>query len=189
MLTNFGTIQGRIQRLKELERWQTDGTLERFPKKEQLRLMDEREKLDRFVGGIKDMHRLPEAIFIIDTKKEKIAVQEARKLGIPIVAVVDTNCDPDEVDYVIPGNDDAIRSIGLMAQRVSDAIVEVRGEQWSPEEEAAETMDQETLEYLAQAPDAEEPEAEGEAAPAAPRMDEDVVSVVDEEEGGGERPE
>src|SRR3954447_4855039 len=149
MLTNFGTIQGRITRLKELERWQTDGTLERFPKKEQLRLMDEREKLDRFVGGIKDMHRLPEAIFIIDTKKEKIAVQEARKLGIPIVAVVDTNCDPDEVDYVIPGNDDAIRSIGLMAQRVSEAIVEVRGEQWSPEEEeAAAAVDQETLEYL-----------------------------------------
>jgi small subunit ribosomal protein S2 len=184
MLTNFPTIQGRIQRLKELERWQTDGTLERFPKKEQLRLMDEREKLDRFLGGIRDMTRVPDALFIIDTKREHIAVQEARKLGIPIIAVVDTNCDPDEVDFVIPGNDDAIRSIGLMAQRAADVIVEVRGEQWSPEEERAEeTLDQETLEYLAQAPDAEAPDEAGEEAPVTPRVDEDLVaaSAGDEE--------
>jgi small subunit ribosomal protein S2 len=188
MLTNFPTIQGRIARLKELERWQTDGTLERFTKKEQLVLMEEKGKLERFLGGIKDMHRLPDALFIIDVKKERIAVAEARRLGIPIVAVVDTNCDPDAADFVIPGNDDAIRAIRLMTTRVSDAFVEVRGEQWSPDEDAAaeEAVDQEMAEYLSMAPDAESPEAEeageaGEAAPAAPRIDEDAVAASDEE--------
>lgn len=163
MLTNFPTIKGRVERLKELDRWIEDGTMTRFPKKEQLRLNEEREKLERFLGGIRDMRDLPDALFIVDTRKERIAVQEARKLGIPIVAVLDTNCDPDEVDYGIPANDDAIRAIRLMTARVSDAIVEVRGEQWSPEEEAVEELDQETLEYLSQAPDAEEGEAAGEA--------------------------
>ncbi len=156
MLTNFPTIQGRIHRLKELERWAQDGTLERFTKKEQLRLNEERGKLDRFLGGIKDMHRLPDALFIIDVRAERIAVAEAIRLGIPIVAVVDTNCDPDPIDYVIPGNDDAIRSIRLMAARVADIFTEVRGEQWSPEDDAAETVDQEVAEFLADAPDAEE---------------------------------
>ncbi len=155
MLTNFQTIQGRIQRLKELERWSADGTLERFPKKEQLVLTEQRNKLERFLGGIKDMTRLPEALFIMDLKKERIAVQEARRLGIPIVAVVDTNCDPDLADYVIPGNDDAIRAIRLMTARVSDAIVEIRGEQWNPEEDEVDDVDQEAAEYLEQAPDAE----------------------------------
>lgn len=182
MLTNFPTIQGRIQRIRELERWQADGTMERFLKKEQLRLLDEKEKLDRFLGGIKDMNRLPDALFIIDTRKERIAVQEARKLGIPIVAVVDTNCDPDEVDYVIPGNDDAIRSIGLMAERVGQTIVDVRGEQWSPADEQAETLDQETLEYLAQAPDAEAGNVEAEEGPTVFRLDEDQVSSSDADE-------
>jgi len=154
MLTNFPTIQGRIQRLKELKRWQTDGTLERFPKKEQLRLLEEKSKLDRFLGGIEDMHRLPDALFIVDVKKEKIAVAEARRLGIPIVALVDTNCDPDAADYVIPGNDDAIRSIRLLTERIAEAVIEVRGEQWSPDQEP-EPMDQEILEAMELAPDAE----------------------------------
>jgi small subunit ribosomal protein S2 len=172
MLTNFPTIQGRVQRLKELERWEADGTLERFPKKEQLHLMDVKERLERFLGGIKDMRSLPDALVIIDTRKERIAVQEARKLGIPIVAVVDTNCDPDEVDYVIPGNDDAIRAIALMAERISDALVEVRGVQWTPEQEE-QPVDQETLEYLAQAPDAEaDGEEEAEAFPGGAELDE-----------------
>lgn len=181
MLTNFPTIQGRIARLKELERWQADGTLERFTKKEQLVLMEEKAKLERFLGGIKDMTRLPAALFIVDVKKEKIAVQEARRLGIPVVAVVDTNCDPDAADYVIPGNDDAIRSIRLFTERVGDAIVEIRGEQWSPEEEAAEAVDQETAEYLAMAPDAEEGIDSEEAARPAVRIDEDVVASTEAE--------
>jgi small subunit ribosomal protein S2 len=193
MLTNFPTIQGRIQRLKELDRWIADGTMERFPKKEQLRLNEQRDKLERFLGGIREMNRLPEALFIVDVKKERIAVQEARRLGIPIIAVVDTNCDPDVVDYVIPGNDDAIRSIGLMASRVADAIVEIRGEQWSPEEEADldGEADVEGEEYLEEAPDAESPLAEGaspmEAAPGG-RVDEDAVQASgDEDAGGGEQ--
>jgi small subunit ribosomal protein S2 len=158
MLTNFPTIQGRIQRLKELDRWEADGTMERFPKKEQLRLLDERDKLQRFLGGIRDMGHLPDALFIVDIKKERIAVAEARRLRIPIIAVVDTNCDPELVDFVVPANDDAIRSIRLMTARVAEAIIEVRGEQWRPEDEAppAEEVDQETAEFMAMAPDAEE---------------------------------
>jgi small subunit ribosomal protein S2 len=183
MLTNFQTIQGRIQRLKELERWERDGTMERFPKNEQLRLNEEREKLDRFLGGIKDMHRLPDALFIIDVRKERIAVAEARRLGIPIIAVVDTNCDPDMADYVIPGNDDAIRAIRLMATRAADALVEVKGEQWSPEEEVeADELDPETREFLAEAPDAEEG-GEGAGADetaAAPRFDADTIEAYGE---------
>jgi len=137
MLTNYHTIQSRIGRLNELERMETDGTLERLPKKEAARLRDEHEKLERFLGGIKKMPRLPSAVFIVDLKKERIALAEARKLGIPVVAIVDTNCDPDEVDYVIPGNDDAIRSIRLLASKVAEAIIEIRGEEFLPEEEEA----------------------------------------------------
>jgi len=137
MLTNFPTIQSRIQRLRELERLEADGTLERLPKKEAAQLREEAAKLERFLGGIKDMRRLPDVVFIVDLKKERIAVQEARKLGIPIVAIVDTNCDPDEVDYVIPGNDDAIRSIRLLATKIADAVVEIRGVAVDAEEEAA----------------------------------------------------
>jgi small subunit ribosomal protein S2 len=156
MLTNFGTIQGRIQRLKELERWEADGTMDRFPKKEQLGLREQRAKLDRFVGGIKDMHRLPDALFIVDLKKERIAVNEARRLGIPIVAVVDTNCDPEDADFVIPANDDAIRSLNLLTSRIADSIAEITGEHWSPAEDVVEDeVDQELAEYAAMAPDAE----------------------------------
>jgi small subunit ribosomal protein S2 len=127
-LTNFATIQKRISRLRELEGMKQQGSFDMLPKKEVSKLSDELEKLERFLGGIKDMHRLPDAIFIVDPKKERIAVLEARKLKIPIIAVIDTNCDPDEIDYPIPGNDDAIRAVKLMVSKISDAIIEGRTE-------------------------------------------------------------
>ncbi len=127
-LTNFSTIQKRIARLRELENMKQQGDFDRLPKKEVAKLSDEMGKLERFLGGIKDMHRLPDAIFIVDPKKEQIAVNEARKLKIPIIAVIDTNCDPDEIDYPIPGNDDAIRAVKLMVSKISDAIIEGRTE-------------------------------------------------------------
>lgn len=130
MLTNFQTIRRRIDRLHELEKMETKGTLEVLPKKEVAELMHEKEKLQKFLGGIKDMRRLPGALFVIDPRKERIAVAEARKLGIPIVAIVDTNCDPDEVDYIIPGNDDAIRAVRLLTGKMAEAVLEGRqGEQ------------------------------------------------------------
>src|SRR5438046_3957316 len=124
MLTNFQTIYGRLKRLKELRDMERSGAFEFLPKKEVLKLRHEKEKLERNLAGIQDMERLPDAIFVIDTKKEHIAVTEARKLGIPVVAIVDSNCDPDEVDYVIPGNDDAIRACTLVARIVADALQE-----------------------------------------------------------------
>jgi len=127
-LTNFQTIQKRIARLRELERQHDTGMLEILPKKEVSKLTDELDRLERFLGGIKDMPRLPDALFIVDPRKERIAVLEARKLHIPIIAVIDTNCDPDEIDYAIPGNDDAIRAVKLMAGKIADAIVEGRTE-------------------------------------------------------------
>ena len=127
-LTNFSTIQKRISRLRELEGMRQQGTFDLLPKKEVSKLTDELTKLERFLGGIKDMHRLPDAIFIVDPKKERIAVLEAKKLHIPIIAVVDTNCDPDEIDYLIPGNDDAIRAVRLMVGKISDAIIEGKTE-------------------------------------------------------------
>ena len=130
MLTNFQTIRRRIDRLHELEKMEANGTLEVLPKKEVAELMHERDKLQKFLGGIKEMRRLPGALFVIDPRKERIAVAEARKLGIPIVAIVDTNCDPDEVDYVIPGNDDAIRAVRLLTGKMAEAVLEGRqGEQ------------------------------------------------------------
>jgi len=137
MLTNFHTIQSRIGRLRELERMEADGTFERLPKKESAKLREQRDKLERFLGGIKDMGKLPGAVFVVDLKKERIAVAEARKLNIPVVAIVDTNCDPDEVDYVIPGNDDAIRAIKLIANKIADAVIEVKGNEFIEEEETA----------------------------------------------------
>jgi small subunit ribosomal protein S2 len=124
MLTNFSTIKKSIERLKKIETMSQDGTYQLLTKKEALGLEREREKLEKTLGGIKGMNKLPGAIFVIDPKKEAIAVKEARKLGIPVVAVVDTNCDPDEVDYIIPGNDDAIRAIRLFASKMADACVE-----------------------------------------------------------------
>lgn len=130
MLTNFQTIQKRISRLRELEKMEEDGLFDVLPKKEVLALRHEMDRLQKFLGGIKNMHKLPGALFIIDPRKERIAVAEARKLGIPIVAIVDTNCDPDEIDYVIPGNDDAIRAVKLLTAKMADAVMEGRqGEQ------------------------------------------------------------
>ncbi len=136
-LTNFATIQKRIARLRELENMKQQGDFDRLPKKEVAKLADEMAKLERFLGGIKDMHRLPDAVFIVDPKKERIAVMEARKLKIPIIAVIDTNCDPDEIDYPIPGNDDAIRAVKLIVSKIADAIVEGRTETQSASEAAS----------------------------------------------------
>lgn len=131
-LTNFGTIRKRIERLHELERMAEDGTFEVLPKKEVILLKKEQAKLEKFLGGIKHMKKLPDALFIVDPRKERIAVAEARKLNIPIISIVDTNCDPDEVDYLIPGNDDAIRAVRLFTGKIADAILEGRqGEQQS----------------------------------------------------------
>ncbi|HOV78745.1 MAG TPA: 30S ribosomal protein S2 [Bacillota bacterium] len=130
MLTNFQTIRRRIDRLHELEKMEAEGTMEVLPKKEVAELIHEKERLQKFLGGIKEMRKLPGALFVIDPRKERIAVAEARKLGIPIVAIVDTNCDPDEVDYVIPGNDDAIRAVRLLTGKMAEAVLEGKqGEQ------------------------------------------------------------
>lgn len=139
MLTNFNTIKRRIKRLEQLKKMEADGTFDLLPKKEVIKLKLEIEKLEKFMGGIVNMKKQPAAMFIVDPRKERIAVQEAHKLGIPIVAIVDTNCDPDEIDYVIPGNDDAIRAVRLIAGAMADAVIEGRqGEQEAPAEEAAE---------------------------------------------------
>lgn len=137
-LTNFETIQKRIERLKEIERMEEDGTFEVLPKKEVVMLNKEYDRLVKFLGGIKDMKGLPDALFIIDPRKERIAVAEARKLHIPIVGIVDTNCDPDEIDYVIPANDDAIRAVKLLTAKMADAIIESKqGVEEAPAPEAA----------------------------------------------------
>ena len=124
MLTNFTTIKRRIQRLNQLRTMESDGTFDLLPKKEVIKLNLEIEKLEKFLGGIKEMKDIPGALFIVDPRKERIAVAEAKKLGIPIVAIVDTNCDPDEIDYVIPGNDDAIRAVKLISSAIANAIIE-----------------------------------------------------------------
>ncbi|HCX78696.1 MAG TPA: 30S ribosomal protein S2, partial [Firmicutes bacterium] len=134
MLTNFATISKRVQRLKDLETMEEDGSFEVLPKKEVIQLRLERDKLTKFLKGIKDMGKLPNALFIVDPRKERIAISEARKLGIPIIAIVDTNCDPDEIDYVIPGNDDAIRAVNLLSSKMADAVLEGKqGEQLAVE--------------------------------------------------------
>ena len=144
MLTNFATIRRRIARLKQLRAMQEDGTFDLLPKKEVIKLNLEIEKLEKFMGGIKDMTEMPGALFIVDPRKERIAVSEAKKLNIPIVAIVDTNCDPDEIDYVIPGNDDAIRAVKLIASTMANAFIEGKEGQMGaaaaeqPAEEAAE---------------------------------------------------
>ena len=141
MLTNFKTIQSRINRLKEIEAMEEDGTFDVLPKKEVINLKKELEKLQKNLGGIKEMKRLPDAIFIVDPKKERICVQEAHALGIELIGIADTNCDPDELDYVIPGNDDAIRAVKLIVSKMADAVIEAnQGEEAAPaqEEEVAE---------------------------------------------------
>jgi len=124
MLTNFQTIRRRVERLREIEDMRDRGLMDVLPKREQARLMDELARLEKYLGGIKAMHALPGAIYVVDTRKEHIAVMEARKLGVPVVAIIDTNCDPDEVDYAIPGNDDAIRAVRLITSRVANAALE-----------------------------------------------------------------
>ena len=135
MLTNFETIKTRIKRLKELDAMIEDGTMDVLPKKEVAKLMHEKEKLDKNIGGIKEMTRIPDVIFIVDPRKERIAVQEAHNLNIPLVGIVDTNCDPEEIDYVIPGNDDAIRAVKLIASRIADAVIESKQGEIVAEEE------------------------------------------------------
>ena len=136
MLTNFKTIQGRIARLKAIETMQEDGTFDVLPKKEVIALKKEMEKLQKNLGGIKEMHDIPDAIFVVDPKKEKICVQEAHTLGIPLIGIIDTNCDPEELDYVIPGNDDAIRAVKLIVSKMADAVIEAN--QGTTEAEEAE---------------------------------------------------
>ena len=165
MLTNYRTIQIRIKRLEDLNKMIDDGTMEKLPKKEAAALTEQRDKLERYLGGIKNLPKLPEALFIVDLKKERIAVAEARRLEIPIVAIVDTNCDPDEVDYVIPGNDDAIRAIKLISNKIADAVIEVKQEEWDREAERLAAGEPAEPEVIA---------AEGDAA--------DVVITTDEED-------
>lgn len=163
MLTNFNTIKLRIKRLAQLKAMEENGTFDLLPKKEVVKLKLQIEKLEKFLGGITEMRRMPAAMFVVDPRKEKIAVAEARKLGIPIIAIVDTNCDPDLIDYVIPGNDDAIRAVKLIAGAIADAVLEGRqGEQFAPaaegdenDEEAAEAVEAAEAEEAVEAADAE----------------------------------
>lgn len=128
-LTNFGTIQKRVNRMKQIERMEEDGTFEVLPKKEVVQLNKEHDRLVKFLGGIRDMNGLPDVMFVVDPRKERIAVAEAMKLNIPIVGIVDTNCDPDEIDYVIPANDDAIRAVKLLTGKMADALLESKPEE------------------------------------------------------------
>jgi len=178
MLTNYDTIRKRISYLRDLERMADDGTLERLPKKEALDLLEEKARLERFFNGIKDMPGLPGALFIIDLKKEHIAVAEARRLDIPIVAIVDTNCDPDVVDFVIPGNDDAIRAIKLISNRIADAVIEARPDLLAESEEAATSDARMFDESLRSAEDVSAVKA---AAEAADRVEEDEGAAPDAE--------
>ncbi len=148
-LTNFQTIRKRINRLKQIERMEEDGTFEVLPKKETVELSKERDRLVKFLGGIQDMKRVPDAMFVVDPRKERIAIAEGIKLNIPIVGIVDTNCDPDEIDYIIPANDDAIRAVKLLTSKMADAIIEGR----QGEETAEETQQEEKAE---EAPKSEE---------------------------------
>ena len=183
MMTNFATIQRRIKRLEQLQGMAADGTFDLLPKKEVSKMNLEIEKLEKFLGGIKSMQKLPAALFIVDPRKERIAVAEAKKLGIPIVAIVDTNCDPDEIDYVIPGNDDAIRAVKLIAGAMADAIIEgnqgetgaVTGEEAQPTAEpAAEAPAEEAVEAPTEEPTVETPaEDAGEASQEQPSDGED----------------
>ena len=140
MLTNFVTIRKRVERLAKLNQMQEDGTFDLLPKKEVAKLQLEIEKLEKFLGGVKTMEKLPGALFVVDPRKEKICVAEAKKLGIPVVAIVDTNCDPDEIDYVIPGNDDAIRAVKLISEAIANAYLE--GKQGEQSEEAAQAEEE-----------------------------------------------
>ena len=137
-LTNFGTIQKRVKRMKDIEKMEEDGIFDVLPKKEVIQLKKEHERLVKFLGGIRDMKAIPDVMFVVDPRKERIAVAEAIKLNIPLVGIVDTNCDPDEIDYVIPANDDAIRAVKLLTAKMADALLEAKqGEELAPEVEEA----------------------------------------------------
>ena len=143
MLTNFKTIQSRIKRLKDIERMSEDGTFDVLPKKEVVNIKKEWDKLEKNLGGIKEMKRIPDAIFVVDPKKEKICVQEAHSLGITLIGIADTNCDPEELDYVIPGNDDAIRAVKLIVSKMADAVIEAnQGEEMVAEDAAEEATEE-----------------------------------------------
>ena len=146
MLTNFSTIRKRVDRLLQLERMEKDGTFKLLTKKEVIKLKHEQEKLEKFLSGIKNMKRIPDVIFVVDPRKERIAILEARKLGIPVVAIVDTNCDPDEIDLIIPGNDDAIRAVKLISATIADAVIEGKQGEQLEEEPAAEAPVEEMTE-------------------------------------------
>ena len=163
MMTNFKTIQKRIDRLAQINKMEEEGTFDLLPKKEVIKLKAQRDKLEKYLGGIKEMKKLPGALFVVDPRKEHIAITEAKKLGIPVVAIVDTNCDPDDVDYVIPGNDDAIRAVKLIASTMANAIIEGRqGEDALPvrEEEADEEVSAEEVTLEAPQEEVEEEKTE-----------------------------
>ena len=148
MLTNFKTIQSRVKRLKDIETMEMDGTFDVLPKKEVIALRKEMEKLNKNLGGIKEMKKLPDAIFVVDPKKERICVQEAHTLGIPLIGIADTNCDPEELDYVIPGNDDAIRAVKLIVSKMADAVIEAKQGAEAADAQEADAQD----EYTEEAP-------------------------------------
>jgi len=149
MLTNFKTIQSRIKRLKQIETMAEDGTFDVLPKKEVIELKKEWDKLEKNLGGIKNMKEIPDAIFVVDPKKERICVQEAHVLGIPLIGIADTNCDPEELDYVIPGNDDAIRAVKLIVAKMADAVIEAnQGAQYTDAEETVETAEVSSEEFV-----------------------------------------
>ena len=180
-LTNFRTIKKNIERMKKLQAMKEDGTFEALPKKEVLQLEKERAKIEKTLGGIKDMTELPKLLYVVDPRKEKIAVHEARKLGIPIVAIVDTNCDPDEVDYVIPGNDDAIRAIRLISAKIADACLE--GKQlYEAKLSGAEIAAPVTAEEAAGKPEASAETTSGEMGEVAEDKEEDEEELEEEEE-------
>ena len=146
MLTNYKTIKKRVYRLKELEKMEEDGKFDMLPKKEVIKLRHEAERLEKFLGGIKNMNKLPGAMFIVDPKKERIAISEAKIMGIPIIAIVDTNCDPDEIDIVIPGNDDAIRAVKLLTATMADAVIEAKQGMQMVDDVPAVELEEEVLE-------------------------------------------
>ena len=180
MLTNFQTIQSRIRYLRDLEARRDRGDFERLPKKEVQRLQDDMQRLERILGGIKDMRRLPSALFIIDTRKERTAVLEARRLEIPIIALADTNCDPDEMDYPIPANDDAIRAVRLLCSKIADAAVEGRRELEARNKDSEETS---SVEILSTPLAPETPEASVESAPATPAAASATPEATDDNSG------
>ncbi len=180
MLTNFNTISKRINRMLRLEEMETDGTFERLTKKEVLTLQNEKERLHKFLSGIRNMRQLPDAIYVADPRKEKIAVAEARKLDIPVIAIVDTNCDPDEIDYIIPGNDDAIRAVKLITSVMADAVLEGKQISEQPEAEDQEEPDEQEEITAADVSDqsAEGPEPESGSEAVEVSVDDEDISAI-----------